>query len=254
MTLLARLIALVAVVTAVGCSDDEECIYYDRAGADFAPEEFRDPQTGTCQSFGGGCNSSCEPCPAEGDIAQAQPDWGSCYSQCEALDESACRVTSGCRAVYSGTFNSANFYQCWAVAQSGPIQGGNCNGLDAYACSRHDDCVAVHEIGAPIGGFASCQPEQGMQDPGSCVGEVTCDALPPNCPSGTIPGRRNGCWTGYCIPQADCDQLPACTTLGEMDCIGRTDCEPTYEGHNCSCSPSGCTCQSWTFDSCRAMP
>ena len=251
MTHLARLIALLGLVAASGCfGGDDECIYYDKAGADFAPNELRDPTTGTCQPFGGGgCNSSCEPCATEGDLAP-NPDWAQCYSQCEALDETNCKLKSGCRAAYAG----ASFYQCWAVAPSGPVQGGNCTGLDAYGCSRHDDCVAIHAAGSPIGAFQSCATEDEILDPGSCVGPITCDALPPSCPTGTLPGRRNGCWTGYCIPQNQCDQLPACSELGEMDCIGRIDCSPNYVGHNCSCNANGCTCQSWTFDSCTQTP
>ncbi|HEY5926177.1 MAG TPA: hypothetical protein VIV11_31045 [Kofleriaceae bacterium] len=244
-----RLLALVAFITLTGCTSDDDCPLYDRGGVpEIAANELRDPNTGVCQPYGGGggCESSCGPCL---DTTQAYPDWGQCYSHCEALDESACKTTSGCRAAYSDT----SFYQCWAVAQSGPVQGGDCTQFDAYECSRHDDCSAIHATGNPIGSFRSCAEESSIQDPGSCVGEVTCDALPPNCPAGTIAGRRNGCWTGYCIPIADCDQLPACSTLNENDCIGRTDCTPTYEGQNCTCNANGCTCQTWTFDSCKAM-
>jgi hypothetical protein len=250
MTLICRLIAFAAVVTLVGCfGSDDECVYYDRAGADIAAYELRNPNTGICQDYGGGgCNSSCEPCAL--DTTQEVPDWGACYSQCEGLDENTCRTTSGCRAAYIG--NYTNFYQCWAVAMSGPIQGGTCLGLDAQECSRHDDCSAIHNTGTPIGSFSSCTNESSIQDPGSCVGAITCDALPPQCPANTIAGRRNGCWTGYCIPVEQCDALPACGELNEMDCIQRADCSPTYEGHNCTCNGTSCTCQTWTFDSCKA--
>jgi hypothetical protein len=109
----------------------------------------------------------------------------------------------------------------------------------------------MHAAGDPIGSFQSCAPETSIPDPGSCVGPITCTTPQPTCPANTLPGRRNGCWTGYCIPIADCDQLPACSELNEMDCIGRTDCAPIYQGVNCSCTTTGCTCQSWTFDSCK---
>ena len=244
-----RLLALVAIVTFTGCTSDDECVIYDRGGVpDIAPNELRNPNTGACEPYGGGwCDDSCgRACPA---TEQAEPDWGQCYSHCESLDESACKAASGCRAAYADT----SFYQCWAVAPSGPIQGGGCTQLGAQDCSRHDDCSAIHAIGNPIGSFLSCANETSISDPGSCVGEVTCDALPPNCPSGTIAGRRNGCWTGYCIPIADCDELPACSTLDENDCIGRADCTPTYEGQNCTCNGTSCTCQTWVFDSCKAM-
>lgn len=239
-----RLVTIAALAGVVGCDDNPQCLDY--AGPAGAPAyELRDPVSGVCQSFGGyDCADPCRPCPATG---IAEPDWAQCYTQCEGLDEATCKTTSACRAVYSGS----TFHECWGTARSGPIQGGNCTGLGAEECSRHDDCVAIHAEGTPIGSFMSCAPEGTAQDPGSCVGTVTCGTAPPQCPMGTIAGRRNGCWTGYCIPYADCDMLPACSTLGEMDCIARTDCTPTYAGHNCTCNTTGCTCQSWTFDACK---
>jgi hypothetical protein len=248
-------LAIVASLAAPGCvffdDDDDTCNWEAQSGAaEIAAYEVRDPYTGVCQALYGGCSDPCQPCAETG---QADPDWGSCYSGCEGLAEGTCMATSGCRAVYAGSA----YHDCWSVAQSGAIQGGGCVGLDAYTCSKHDDCTAIHAAGvggAPIGAFTSCAAESGTPtDPGSCVGEITCDAAEPACPSGTIAGRRNGCWTGYCIPYAQCDTLPTCDTLGEAACISRTDCSPTYEGNNCTCSGQSCTCQSWTFDSCKTM-
>ncbi len=239
---------LVALVILAGCSSDDECRYY--AGTnDIAAYELRDPTTGQCQPFGGGgtCNDPCAPCPDQTGVPVAQPDWAQCYSSCEALGESQCKTTPGCRAAYAGDA----FYQCWAVAPSGPVEGGDCSTFGAQECSRHDDCVARHAAGTPIGSFVSCAAEGSVQDPGSCVGAVTCGTAPPACPANTLAGRRNGCWTGYCIPYDQCDQLPACSELGEMDCIARTDCAPTYEGKNCTCNGTVCTCQSWVFDACK---
>jgi hypothetical protein len=243
-------LVLLAVSGLAGCvgNGDDTCAYY--GAPDYAPSnELRDPTTGVCQSFGGGdtCSDPCAPCPATG-VGIAQPDWAQCYSSCEGLDENTCEQTSGCRAVYAG----AAFYQCWATAPSGPVEGGDCSTFDAQECSRHDDCIARHATGTPIGVFQSCAAEEGPQDPGSCVGTVTCTTPQPACPANTIAGQRNGCWTGYCIPYAQCDQLPACSTLDEMSCIGRTDCAPTYRGINCSCDmTTGCSCQSWVFDACE---
>ena len=244
-----RFVALAVLVTLSGCFDDDtKCLPYDRA-AEIAAYELRDPVTGTCQDYGGGtCDSSCGPCPLSDQGAQALPDWAQCWARCEGLDESTCKGTSGCRAIFAGS----TFHQCWGVAMSGPVQGGNCTGLDAHECSRHDDCVATHATGSPIGSFQSCAPESDGQDPGSCVGDVTCAMPAPLCPTGTLPGRSNGCWTGYCIPLAQCDELPACSSLDEMDCIGRADCTPTYEGHDCTCNGTSCTCQTWIFEACEA--
>jgi hypothetical protein len=243
------LMLLGLVVLAGGCfDDDDDCRYY---AYELAPAyELRDPQTGQCQAYGGGgdCTDPCSPCSLGGDReGAAEPDWAMCYSSCEALDEITCKATAGCRAAYAGSA----FHQCWAVAPSGPVQGGDCSTYDAQTCSRHDDCIALHAAGSPIGTFSACAAESQAQDPGSCVGAISCDALPPDCPDGTLPGRRDGCWTGYCIPYGDCDELPACSSLAEADCIERSDCEPTYVGNSCTCSATSCTCQSWSFDTCR---
>lgn len=245
-----RLITIVALAMVTGCfGDDGDCKYYATGQPDIAANELRDPVTGVCQPFNDGyydCADPCQPCPGTGALPP-QPDWAQCYSQCEGLDETSCKTTSACRAIYNGSA----FYQCWGTAPSGPIQGGNCAALDAQECSRHDDCVATHAAGTPIGSFLSCAAESSVQDPGSCVGVITCDAAEPACPPNTIAGRRNGCYTGYCIPYDQCDQLPSCGELGEMDCISRSDCAPTYEGQNCTCTATSCTCQSWLFDSCK---
>jgi len=241
-----RLVLALLCVAVTACDDGDPCLY--APAKDIPANQLRDPLTGTCQPFGGGgCDDSCGPCPLTDNSTEPYPDWAQCYSSCEGLNETTCKSTSGCRAVYA----SSSFYQCWATAPSGPIQGGGCTGLDAYACSRHDDCVAIHAAGTPIGSFQSCDAESSIQDPGSCVGAVTCTTPAPACPANTLPGRANGCWTGYCIPLADCDQLPACGDLTEKDCIARTDCVPTYEGVNCTCTSTGCTCQSWVFDVCQ---
>nr|MBA3818940.1 hypothetical protein [Deltaproteobacteria bacterium] len=153
-----RRFAIATLFLLAGCDlyfdggDDPPCAYGGEK--ELAPAyEQRNPQTGQCEQFGGGgCDERCGPCPAydtsgaSGDQA-AQPDWGSCYSQCEALDESSCVVTAGCRAAYTDFPNedrSPEFRGCWATALSGPVQGGGCVGLDAHACSRHDDCSAYY--------------------------------------------------------------------------------------------------------------
>jgi hypothetical protein len=236
---------VLAIVVATGCfDDDDDCVPY---AYDVAENLQRDPYSGQCQSFGGGgyCNDSCEPCALG--APEEYRDWAQCYTACESLAEAACKSTPGCRAAYAGD----QFHQCWSVAPSGPQQGGDCSTFDAQTCSQHDDCVALHAVGSPIGSFTACAAESALQDPGSCVGAVTCAIPAPECPDSTLAGRRNGCWTGYCIPYANCDELPACSSLNEMDCISRSDCAPTYEGENCTCNASSCTCASWTFDVCK---
>ena len=66
-----------------------------------------------------------------------------------------------------------------------------------------------------------CVPDGG---PGSCTGDVWCDAIPPMCPVNTVPGISGGCWTGSCIPVWQCEQT-SCETLATEDaCTARPDC------------------------------
>jgi hypothetical protein len=256
-----------------GGSDPKPC---DDILVDQAPSiELRDPESGVCTfqggGGGGGGGGSCDdwggggdptPSPTEPQAPGAFLDWAACYQGCEGLDEQSCLTTSACRAAYIDEGGVSSFYECWGTAPSGPIQGGACENLDAFACSLHDDCSAVHGIlEAPgdnggftnaIGYFERCVPEPGTPDAGECTGEVTCDALFPNCPADTLPGIRNGCYTGYCIPLDQCESLPACTTLPEDQCVARSDCEGLYQGVDCTCVGEVCSCTSWVFDGCES--
>lgn len=169
---------------------------------------LRDPQNGACESLGDGCRGI------------PFPDWATCSSACDALDEATCRDSSGCRTIYTGVVcpptadckqaTTVTFLACWATAPSGPAEGGDCWNDDVQECSRHDDCATVYtsqEVAGPLAqslSFASCMPELRPLDPGTCDGQVLCRAAPPACPTGTVPGILNGCYSGYCIPDADC--------------------------------------------------
>jgi hypothetical protein len=248
-----------------GDDDDDDCLY-GGGGAEPAPlPGVRNPVTGQCEyHYGGGGGGGCDACgvcePTSIDPAGPVPSWGYCESACSYLDEATCLATAGCRAAYMDDFG---YYECWAVDMSGPVQG-QCAGLDAWECSRHDDCVAWHtsscssddptdpsgDIACAIGSFRECAAEPGA-DPGSCFGEVLCDALPPECPPDSIAGRRDGCWTGACILVEECEPI-ACESLAdEQACVDRADCVALYEGSDCTCDANGnCTCSTWTFTSC----
>ena len=337
-------ISLVSLLFAGGCDiyfgggggGDDDCDFGGSDGSggsdafDPAPgvdEYLRNPDTGQCEYFGGGggggweCDDPCAPCPDrdEPGAPAPLPSWGSCESFCDGLDEASCYETAGCRAA----FVEDTYYGCWAVDQSGPVSGGGCDEFDSYECSRHDDCVAVHEpglcgTGAPadeaepppcpdIGWFSECRAEEtgcygdadcpddahcnaaevclpppgcedpsgdpdsdpglgkcdavcyGMCvpdvpiDPGSCTGDIFCDAEPPGCPPDSVPGRRDGCWTGFCIPVEACDDPPPppplCPDIGEEAACIDAGCSPLYVGEDCTCDADGCTC-TWKFIEC----
>lgn len=206
------------------------------AGAGGAQFQLRDPQTGVCETFGGGgCDPACGPC-AEGATAPPSTitlNWATCNGACEQLDEQGCLVTAGCRAAYDdpnpglGETGARTFLGCWETATWTDPGGGaleDCTALDAQACSERDDCSGVYQDQDDTSGT-----ELGIQREFSqCIPE------PPDLPPPPPPPP------------------PACDTLDEAACTARADCDAIYTGMNCTCDESGrCTCQSETFASCQ---
>jgi hypothetical protein len=240
------------------------------------PDQYRNPQTGTCESFGsgGGGNVGCGDYGGPDHADEADPfttDWGLCNTDCEAMDEDTCLASDHCRGIYTpGCAVAADapcdmpdmpgdpvFQACWSKAQSGPFEDTRCSDYGADECSRHVECIAVHNFDASTGlgdvGFIRCDDEPAPVDPGSCSEPVSCDEGPPDCPVDTIPGRRDGCWTGFCIPVDECPDLPGCDALAtEAECVARPDCDPYYTGIGCDCDPATdvCTCDEWVYESC----
>jgi hypothetical protein len=158
---------------------------------------------------------------------------------------------------------ATKFYGCWATAQSyDALPPTSCTGLDAQTCSERDYCSMVYsgdsapqkfeqcidesttgcgiDIGCPMGSHCEqeCEPcdSMGCQDTctptcvpdpgtGQCTGQITCSSGPPSCPANTTPGIANGCWTGYCIPNA------ACGSPDPGDC---------YDTVTCNLAPPSC--------------
>lgn len=236
-----------------------------------SPELLRNPETGACESVGGGgggCEDWCGPCAQDIAIAPASRDWGQCYSACDGREELECIETSGCRAAYAGNpaADEAMVYQgCWATAPSGPVQGGGCTNLDAQDCSRHDDCSPVHLSSnwktesapshpvPPIPStFVTCIDELaggGCYSDNDCAADEYCTAgtecmNPPGCNPGE--GCPPVCY-GRCIPNpgALCESI-----VDEAGCVNRTDCLPVYIGEDCECTPGTCSCEELTFDRC----
>ena len=244
---LCRVAVLAVLIPVAGClitfGDDDGDDVICTPTPQPAPIELRDPFSGTCQPFGGG-GGGCgydQPVPT----TEPWPDWAYCYRGCEGLDENTCQATPGCRAAYVLPEESPPppcvpgadcpppglaFLECWGVAQSGPIHG-TCDGLDAYACSQHDDCTAIYRKNDPRDpstqpiSFGWCAPEAGptvcYQD-SDCGDGYECYRAPDECwpPPGC--GDPNGpacppvCY-GRCVPkQSTCDTVR---------CMAGTHCE-----------------------------
>jgi len=254
--------ALLILIT--GCdlyfSDGDDCAF----ATDVAPaQELRDPETGQCQPWGfPGCDDACAPCAAE---VTAQPDWGACLSSCDELGETPCMDTPGCRAVYDANTDvdqPPQFLACWSIAPSGPAPGG-CDGLDAYECSRHDNCVAFYdddEDGSPLV-FRGCKLEQakGCYSDADCGAGAHCSVSDGDCgsPPGCDPqlGCPDVCY-GRCVSGDVCDNVecgpgahcesqcypcdgvdgpcdPICqpTCVLDQDSCAAVDCGPGFECH-----------------------
>jgi hypothetical protein len=174
---------------------------------------LRNPDTLTCDSFGGGGCQTC-PCPQADPIAI--PSWGQCYSACESLTESQCAAAAECRVVKDAECSiwqdcTTDFIGCFAL-DTAPDASIDCFAADAQACSRNNECTAYHSVDPPCDGegcvrpFELCTPEG--QSPGSCWSQTVCDIPAPPCPSGTTPGIENECYTGACIPIELCGPTP----------------------------------------------
>lgn len=210
-------LALLAVLLS-GCSfyfggdddGDDDCLYPAGATEPGIGYEIRDPNTGICQAWGGDydCPDSCGPCPLA--PSTPLPDWGMCYSACEGLDETSCRDTSGCYAAYlndPANDGGPKFWGCWATAPSGPVQG-SCTNLDAYECSRHDDCTATYESSTTqLNKFIGCAPE---------VVPVACETLATEAACTDRPD---------CTPVYDGDQCTCYPDGCDCEILTYTHCE-----------------------------
>jgi hypothetical protein len=212
-------IVLLVIALAPGClfehgssPGDDVCVVTEGPPA-LDPPPLRDPSNLTCQSFGGGCNPACGPCP---DVSARAPipSWGLCGSICDQLGVSACAAEPGCRVVKDAgcTIGSnvclTDFLGCFPTDTSRDDLV-ECFGADAWTCSRSQRCEAHHlQRPCPNGAsdcarpFATCTPP-GV-DPGDCTGQVLCAIPPPVCPAGTTPGIANGCFTRACIENDAC--------------------------------------------------
>gem|GEM_PF-1335334 len=228
------MVAAIVAVTASGCSlyfgDDtgDDCQFGFGAEDQAAFGGVRNPQTNQCDFVGGGGGGCGRDANDDDTFVPAPVDWAQCFTECEGLDESSCFAADRCRATYlqcpPGSDCFREFAGCVGIAPSGPITGEACQGLDAYGCSQHNDCVAIYGT--------TDLPNDGYEGTGVFIG---CDAEP------TTLGcfSDNECPAGFecSVNQGDCTTPPGCGADGSCDqaCFGR--CVPT--GGQCAAVDCG---------------
>jgi hypothetical protein len=280
-----RLVLATLILATPACDlyqEDDKCDY----GYEAPPAEdpidlrLRDPYSGQCQYFGypnptpyPPCDPECGPCPggaeAPPDARVPIPSWGMCNGVCEEIaDEALCLDSyDGCRAAYLnrcpfGTdcdAEAGEFIGCWATDQTGPQDPAEtCSGLDAFACSLYQDCVAIHAN--------TCQDGNGQPLPEPCYGPfeacaaepVRCSASAPDCGAGmtcdlsacqgTESGDRLVECQGVCVP----DQGPVGDCYGDVFCDSiAPECPPgTLPGISEGCYTGYCIPE----ESCEGEP
>lgn len=175
---------------------------------------------------GGGCwNLDAQECSRHDDCSMFYTSYGKDTPTPALVAPSFSRcapepTANGCSTVDCGPGSHCE-EQCYACdGQTGPCDpvcqpmcvpdGASCAAVD---CAPGYECVEVCDQMDPTTTncgvfpgqcYPTCVPVNGGGDPGECTGPVNCFANPPACPANTVPGIRNGCWTGYCIPENDC--------------------------------------------------
>jgi hypothetical protein len=147
------LIALVLVASACDGFATQECISDPM-------DEVIDPATGACivLSNRDGCQYCFDSCVV---ADRDELDYADCRGACTAATEAACLAQPGCRATYTPT----GFAKCVATAPSGALHDGRCSGLDAYQCSRHDNCSAWYGDTATGSGAGAAQLDHSSPEP-----------------------------------------------------------------------------------------
>ena len=192
------------------------------------------------------CEETCYPCDTT-DGSMCDPE---CYPAC-VPDQTCANVDCGPGYECAMECSSGTCYPACIPTGGGP---GDCYG--SVTCnSAPPQCPANTTPGVTNGCYTGyCIPvsQCGPSDPGQCYAQVMCNIAPPACPMGSLPGVVNGCWSGFCIPTGDCE-VSACETLtDETSCESRMDCIPIYNGTDCTCTPSGCTCATETWERCES--
>lgn len=201
------------------CENDSQC-----PGGSYC-----DLATATCvPSWGCMTNEECGPgweCNAEGTCVPV-----SCDQDADCFEGCACQTDSG-QCVETGFCDENTPCPDWCDA------AGNCTPMECDPA--RNTCT-----------WPQSEPEP-EPDPASCAGPLTCSVAAPACADGETPAILDGCYTGECIPLAECDVAPLarCERIENPNqCLSRPDCEPFYVGRDCYCDGAPCVCSDPSMD------
>lgn len=214
------------------------------------------PTTGTASSTGDPVTTTGASATGSGTSSSTDPATGSTTIPVDpsSTGEPATGSTSDASSSSSGSSED-----------TGATPGGDC--VTDKDCALHNDCCDCFGIKAgdpdpickkgcdkktcdvlgidqAVCRFGVCGTERVNCD----ASKILCDALPPQCPPGQVPGvSQNGsCWTGQCVPALSCNVVPDCSACPDdsmcvqkvakpmslptcepipLDCEGKVDCK-----------------------------
>jgi hypothetical protein len=140
-----------AAAVVAGCGQPGDC------GDVPLEDELVNPTTLACE-----VHPPSEPCV----LGPNDLTWGACDSACRALDEGTCLTTAGCRAAYDHDCffgvgpctRLTPFLGCYPNDRNLDTVTG-CAGLDAWSCSRHEQCAGTYRETADGFMYARCVPD-----------------------------------------------------------------------------------------------
>ncbi len=234
------------------CSTDQQCAsgcYCDETSGTCAEAGFCSTDADCGAGMSCDCSNSCVP---------AGTETRSCGQTCF---ETGCPIGMSCAndgvCLPNGPTCTSDT-ECAAGCYCGP--SGSC--AETAVCTSNADCPTDQHCDTDRSTCVPGAPPPPPPPPApSSAGEITCAFGAPTCPAGQVPLILDGCWTGTCAAYETCTAAPTCAVLNtENICLGRADCTAVYSGQNCTrtdgsaCTmgDTGCTCQTFSFDHCRA--
>ena len=254
---------LLAAIALSGCTlylgdDDCEDEYGDRWGCDDGGPDYPPPPNLSCDSdaeCAAGCycsdsvpndgvNGTCIEsgyCGRDEDCGSGMYcDDGTCKpTERGCTSDEQCPDGTTCDEAY-GVCVPTNSCDANADCPPGSVcnEAGQC--VPAPECRNDGECPDGSYCDEPRG---TCTPGTDPNAP-TCGGTVTCNQGPPRCQANQVPliDPTTGCYTGTCVPYAECTSDPACEVLNTAQACNAYECQQLTIGRDCR-RPDGSTCQ-----------